>query len=272
MFLCSQQHTDYYTECVIRGKEKSSQSNVLVCGIVRNSERILPYTISRIESLGSLFNSYHVFLYENDSIDDTKKILCDWSQENNRVAYETDTLNPPPFTDPKGYDRRKYMSFARNKYLEYARNYGKSNRIDYIIVLDCDLIGGWSYHGILNTIGQATTWDVVGSNSLCYLNHDDTWVKVFYDSWAFRPLDHPEEIDGAETNLFVFHRGEPMIRVNSCFGGMAIYKPHCITEGLNYTDEDCDHPTLHNELKRMGYNIYLNPGQITLYNKSQYVI
>jgi hypothetical protein len=160
------------------------------------------------------------------------------------------------------------MAIARNKYLEYARSYVRSHNIDYIIILDCDLLGGWSYHGVLNSIGQSTPWDIIGSNSLFYLNHKESWIKVFYDSWAFRELGHTEEVDGTDANMFVFNKGEPLIAVNSCFGGLAIYKPHFLSEGLNYTDEDCDHPSLHNRLAERGYNIFLNPSQITLYNRS----
>jgi hypothetical protein len=272
MFLCSQQNIKTYTEYILKGKELAKKSNILICGITRNSAKILPYTIARIEKLGSYFNKYNVFMFENDSIDGTKKILEVWSQTNNNVKVKFDDFNPPPFTDPKGIVRRKYMAKARNEYIYYARHFITINPIDYIFIVDTDLNGGWSYYGIFNTLGQERWWDVVGSNSLYYGLQDSQWIKLFYDSWAFRPLDHPKSLEDQEANLFVFNRGEPLVAVNSCFGGLAIYKPYFLSEGISYTAEDCDHPTLHNELVNKGYQIFLNPSQITLYNKSQYII
>ena len=272
MFLCSQRRLNDYTVEVIHGKGVASRSNVLFCGIARNIERHLPYTIARIKALGSLFKSYGVFIFENDSNDRTLAQLQKWASEDNRVNVESATWNPPPFDDPRGRVRRFYMAKARNEYLRFARHISQKQLLDYIIIMDMDLAGGWSYHGVLNSLGKHTPWDVIGSNSLYYANKDNEWFKLFYDSWAFRTLDHPEPLEDQEANCFVFNRGEPMIEVNSCFGGLGIYRPYFISEGIDYTDEDCDHPTLHNELVKRGYKIFLNPSQITLYNRSQYVI
>ncbi len=272
MFLSSSQNQRNYAECVMRGRDIALESNVLICGIARNVEKILPYTLARIETLGSFFQSYGTYIFENDSTDRTLNVLKKWASEKDNRTVESERFDPPPFTDPRGRIRRHYMARARNKYLDFIRFVSLRSLIDYVIIVDMDLLGGWSYHGVLNSLGQPTYWDMIGSNSLCYIEHEKEWHKLFYDSWAFRPLDHPKAIEDQEANLFIFNRGEAMIKVNSCFGGLGIYKTHCMTEDFNYTDEDCDHPTLHNELVKKGYQIFLNPSQITLYNKSQYVI
>lgn len=273
MFLCSQQNKNDYVAAIVLGKDIAKNSNVLICGIVRNSEKVLPYTIARIEKLGLYFKSYHVFLYENDSIDNTVNILTKWKKENNNIEFKSDKLNPPPFVDMKGHDRLKYMAIARNEYLEYGRKYIVNHSVDYVIIVDCDLVGGWSYHGILNSLGQQTYWDVIGSNGIIYIQQNNQWLRLFYDTWAFRTINQPQEIKGRDGNLFLFHRGESLIKVNSCFSGMAIYKPPFLTTNINYTDKDCDHTTLHNELvEKHNYNIYLNPSQIILYNRTMYVV
>lgn len=269
MFLCSAQHQKAYAERVIAGRDKASRSHVLICTIMRNIDKVLPYTLARIEATRALFEKSHVFIYENDSRDQTKNILN--RIQNPDYTIVSENIYPEPFVDMKGDVRRRVMANARNKYLEFARQYVQHDLVDYIIILDADLLGGWSYNGILNSIGS-TIWDVIGSNSIYYVEHEGKWQRLFYDSWAFRPLDHPEELSDSEANLFMFNNGDPPIPVNSCFGGLAIYKPYFLSEGLNYTDEDCDHPTLHNALRQKGYNICINPSQITVYNKSQYVI
>lgn len=270
MFLYSAQNQNEYAVNVIRGKDKAARSNVLICTIMRNIDKVLPYTLARIEATRELFQQSHVFIYENDSTDQTKNILN--RIENPAYTVCSENIKPEPYMDMKGLARRKAMAHARNKYLDFARQYTTHNLVDYIIILDADLLGGWSYHGLLNSIGQPLSWDIVGSNSIYYVEHDKQWHRLFYDSWAFRPLNHPTELSDNEANLFVFNKGESLIPVNSCFGGLAIYKPHFIWENINYTEEDCDHPTLHNALRGIGYDIFLNPSQITVYNKSPYVI
>ena len=272
MFQCRPQDIEKYVINVIRGKDFAQHRNVLILGIIRNCANILPYTMARIEKLGSYFKNYHVFLFENDSVDTTKSMLVNWSNTNNHINFESDTFNPPPFTDPYGHDRRYFMAKSRNQYMFYAISYIIKNNVDYIIILDSDLIGGWSYHGVFNSLGQSDLWDIVGSNSLCYTKREDKWIRLFYDSWAFRPLGQSKYSNDDNTDTLIFHRGQPLIQVNSCFGGLAIYKPYFLTEELLYNEYDCDHATLHNALIEKGYKIFLNPSQITLYNNSQYII
>ena len=268
-FLVPKDHKEEYNKRVILGHSIASKSNVLICGIVRNAASVLPYTLARIEALGKLFGNYHVFLYENDSKDETKKILS--AAQSDRLTVQMEDLNPPTFHDLKGLDRRIWMAKARNQYLAFARKYAQQQRINYLIIVDTDLQGGWSYHGVLNSLGQID-WDIIGSNSLYYFEKDDRLIRLFYDSWAFRSDGIEEEVEDNIVNLFKFNRGEPLIKVNSCFGGLGIYKPHFLYEGIDYDETDCDHPTLHNRLCKKDYNIFLNPSQITLYNKTEYVI
>lgn len=264
-FVCVS-NADEYKQRVIHGHTIASKSNVLICGIARNVAKNLHYTIARIERLRSYFNNSHVYIYENDSEDNTLDIL-------NKTSYtiESERHDISIFDDPKGLMRKIWMAFARNKYIEYASKFCLSNRIHYVIILDTDLSGGWSYHGILNSLSY-DDWDVVGSNSILYQIENDRYMRLFYDSWAFREYGNFEEINDSRANLFRFERGDSLIQVYSCFGGLAIYKPHFLYSGASYNSEDCDHVTLHSQLINLGYKIYLNPSQITLYNNTVYNI
>jgi hypothetical protein len=211
-------------------------------------------------------------MYENDSTDGTKAALRNWANQNELVAFESENVNSRTWeNDLRGNDRKYWMALARNRYLEYARTYCERYRVNYIIIVDTDLQGGWSYHGILNSLGH-NNWDVIGSNSLYYHTEKNKTMRLYYDSWAFRPLGHPEALSDVEANLFVWQRGEPMLQVNSAFGGLGVYHPHFLYEDVNYTAEDCDHPSLHNQLCEKGYHIFMNPSQITLYNNSEFVV
>lgn len=272
-FLCKNELKKDYQNKIILGHSIAQNKNVLICGIVRNSESILKYGLPRIERLGSLFKNYHVYLYENDSTDSTKRILRDWGDDTDeKSTIVTEDVGTPIFNDLRGEERRKHMANARNKYLDFAREYCDNNHVNFLIILDIDIEGGWSYHGILNSFGH-NHWDIIGSNSLYYEKNKDTGrpQRLYYDSWAYRELGKPEALEDTDANLFRFNRGEDLVPVNSCFGGLTICKPFFLYEDINYTSEDCDHTTIHNKLTEEGYKIFLNPSQITLYNKSEYM-
>jgi hypothetical protein len=328
MFQCLNRYKADYGNAIVRGAEIAAKSNVLICGIARNCARILPYTFARLEKLSQMFSSYHIFIYENDSKDATKSVLSQWNYPD--VTIKAENLGAPVFTEPKSKARKIWMAKSRNKYLAFAKKYVTKHPVDYIVIVDMDLWGGWSYLGILNSLGQNFKWDVMGSNSIYYqidtsncewvfengkwrckhcnfiineeeyllpdrqkinfwkdaliqptigstnkATHEDLGPhheRLFYDTWALRLFNKSEELDDNKANLYQFNRGQSPFRVNSCFGGLAIYNPRFLEENIKYTSKDCDHPTLHNELTRRGYYVVFNPSQITLYNKSCYVI
>ena len=52
---------------------------LVVCSIVRNAERGLVKNIPIIEEVCKHFKNYKIVVYENDSTDNTKSILKEWS-------------------------------------------------------------------------------------------------------------------------------------------------------------------------------------------------
>lgn len=269
-----------YAHYCINGYNIAKNSKVLFLSTARNVESTFLSTVYRLEYLASMFKDYFVFVYENDSTDDTKLLLNDWCNHNKNVGVLRENLNIQHVGSIKSAIRTKYMADARNKYLEFARNFRQHDlfSFDYVIIFDFDLRGGWSYEGIFNSIGHTddvVNWDMVGSNGLLYRKvcnkspiRDHVVIeRLHFDSWAYREFGKPEETDPVATNLLLYNRGESLVRVNSCFGGLAIYKPRFLDEAdVWYTEGDCDHATLNNQLAHRGYNLYLNPSQIVLYS------
>ena len=271
-FLCSpDKHADYIQR-TLAGRTKMSQSNVLICGICRDVEPYLPYTISRITRLGKMFQGYKVYIYENDSVDCTKEHLNVWCQNDTNVTCIQENLDTPKLTEGDvSIERTRLMADARNKYLAYARSQREIQDIDYVIIIDMDLEGGWSYEGICNSFGY-NDWTGIGSNSIYYRKNENAVQRLFFDAWAYRELGHPEAHKMSHNNLQYFERGESPIQVNSCFGGLCIYTHEILHERYRYKSGDCDHPTLNNTLTDNGYKIYMNPSQITLYNRTRYYV
>jgi hypothetical protein len=60
-------------------------------------------------------------------------------------------------------------------------------------------------------------------------------------------------------------RGDPLVAVYSCFGGLGVYRMEAVL-GARYSGEDCEHVTFHRSMREQGFGrMFLNPHQITLH-------
>ena len=100
-----------------------------------------------------------------------------------------------------------------------------------MIVFDTDLWKGFSYHGLAHTFGS-DDWHVVGSNGLLVPPEGKPDVQpMFFDAWAFRRKGESQPANVAEVNRLSFRRGEPLVEVDSCFGGLSVYAMEAIRSG-----------------------------------------
>jgi len=202
-------------------------------------------------------------------------------KSNFNVTAICETLNLPKQKQDTSYERASALSDCRNKYLKDIKQNWLS-RVDYVIVIDPDITGGWSYDGIAHSFCKPD-WDFVGSNSILYqqleVEDEILYRRLYFDSWAYRELSHLEPHKMATINQLEFHRGRSLIKLRSCFGGVGIYRSECLRDveyGATQHDSglvDCDHPFLHNQMLDKGFDkIYLNPSQITLYSPTDYCV
>ena len=264
-FPIAPENSKEYCNRIEIGESNAKKSSVIICGLVRNAESIFPYLRSRLEKIGSFFSDYQVYLYENDSTDSTKQLLWKWSKANDRIVFCGEKLNKIRHQQDYSLSRREDMAMYRNRYIDAIKN----RETDYVIVLDTDIEGGYSYEGILHSL--SFDLDVIASNSIICRYRNNVFESLYYDAWAFRALNHPEKHDDEEINKLDIKKGTGLFEVFSAFGGLAIYKAKALTSGkYRYTNEDCDHTTLHEKLRKAGYKIYVNPSLITLYSPTLY--
>ena len=249
------------------GELNARKSSVAICGLIRNLESNFLYFQKRVEKIGSFFNSYRTFFYENDSSDSTKELLTGWSENNSNIGFKSETLSAIRHEQDYSEKRRIDMAFYRNQYLQAIKNL----KVDYVIVIDTDITGGYSYEGILHSLSYDL--DVIASNSILLRYRDEIYERLYYDSWAFRQLGHPKKHNDNEINTLNLRKGESPFEVLSAFGGLAIYRGDILTSGkYKYTKKDCDHVTLHSAIKKRGYKIWVNPSLITLYSPTMYIV
>lgn len=252
-----------YQSRVRRGRLVMRDRRVVICGLARDIARILPKTIARTERLGNLFGDYRVVFFENDSRDPTRQILLDWQKANRRVTILSETRGDPVNPTARCLDRAARMASYRNRYREFVRSHLAD--YEYAIVVDTDVEEGWSYDGVANTFGQEG-WDFVGSYGVIqrsYLTQQPLLLQ--YDAWAFRAEGSYGQIPTKLVNHMFWQRGDPMVPVYSCFGGLGVYRVEAMLT-CEYGDSDCEHVCFHRNMRTAGLDRqYLNPSQIAFF-------
>ena len=138
---------------------------------------------------------------------------------------------------------------------------------DATIVIDLDVAGGWSEDGVAHSFGQRD-WDFIGSNGLIY-RREGLRINDLrqYDMWALRFDADLSPIPTAQARHYVYARGEPLVPVTCCFGGLGIYRMEAFRHG-RYGTTDTEHAGFHRELIRRGFGrLFLNPSQILVYGR-----
>lgn len=265
------------------GKEYMKTKRVVISGLLRNTASRIPEIERRVEALGNLFYDYRVLVVENDSTDNSRELLLEWSKRNPKVTilgcgYNANncSLGFKPTEGHSVYRSRiEKMVYLRNIYLEEIKN--NYSDYDYAIVWDFDIVGSVYLDGIQNSFGylkKDPNLDVMCSYGIY------SWgpMKLFYDTYATLEKGDNFHIDNKKSHDLRkgigmglrYNRGDPPVRVISCFSGFAIYRIQSILHPSVYYDmtskEDnnleCEHVVLHKRMKNSV--IKMNPNMIHL--------
>ncbi|NDD84723.1 hypothetical protein EBZ38_10710 [bacterium] len=282
-----------YENSIENGKKIASNKNILFCGIVRNSEKVIEKNILRIHKTGKYFKNYNIFVYENNSTDNTKSILTTLKNDKTIVVIDKDDPNDYLSKVEQGIDnnhqhRCKALCEYRNKYMEFIDSTQSS--YDYICIIDLDLKGGWSYDGFYNSISHIEKKEDIACVSAygilaeytgtLDLENINSQNYVMYDSLAFRPTGFSGPLYPNIQSSFNFikcNRGEYPITVDSNFNGLAIYKTKFL-KNKRYSSRiwphgevDPDHVIMHEQIRTQHNAIILmNPNMIVSYSHHQY--
>lgn len=264
------------------GFEVMKNSSVSICSIVRDCGRNLEQNLPRVERLRSLFNKSEVVIFENDSKDNTKKILVNWQKSSNDIysfteTYSDETIPSKDFNQGNKYfsiSRIEKMARYRNKYIDFLNRHN-INR-DFVIVIDLD-IADFNIDGIVHSFGLHKQWDCVTANGRSI---SSKFKMQYHDSYALIEFGKINEVQTENSifsnrSRFAFLKpGIPLIPVDSAYGGLAIYKWNSIA-GIMYThvennDEQVrsksEHVALHKMMKENGFmRIYINPSMLVKY-------
>ena len=197
---------------------------VLICGVCRNIEKAVPNTVASIRKLGEKFLDYRAVVYENNSTDQTKKLLSKWAESDPHVIYISEQLSTSRLAKQlamKKLNRTEKIARARNIVLDVAMD-RQFDDYKYVIWADLDFLDPWDVDNIVETILHPEhEWDAVFANGA-------------YDLFALRSKELPigYELIGSSywaglkkiTDRLQLSSEGHWMSVYSAFGGIGIYK------------------------------------------------
>lgn len=250
---------DPYLHRSLQGRVAAANRTVAFLAICRNAMPWLPRTLALVQETGELFKDWRAFIFENDSVDGTKDVLASLGP---RFSVSMTENGRPHLNYTKTSDRTVALAEYRNKCREWAAEHCRD--FDYAIVFDTDPWGGWSIEGVANTIGHledenysqaagmgSYSWAVWGP-PIC-----PTPTVIQYDGWACRWNWWKERQDMNWFHLWHPPVGSEPVKMNSCFGQLAVYRMGNYLQGV-YQGGDCEHVA---HWRTCGGTCFLNPSQ-----------
>ena len=224
-----------------------SNLKTAVIGITKNNANCISRGIKNMMRISELFNDSIVYIYENDSTDNTVNILADWKSNYEKKFY---------YSSEKRVKRYSYhtqnIAQARQKALNWVRTYYKD--FDLLIILDPDLFYDINLTGIVDSLNNMDKWDA------CFANGIYNMKGMTWDAFAMRTEDQNIPWHGNKNYFSNFHKKanwgtgriiKEWTEVFSAFGGLGIYKAN-ILKDINYdlNSIDCEHVPFHNNIRK----------------------
>lgn len=258
---------------------------ILIVGTVRNVASGIEREFHRLVQKISPNFEIEFFLVESDSDDKTvlKLRFLQTKITNFQFVSEGRLIEEIP-------DRIERLRHCRNRYVEYIRRNHLQNKWDFVLVMDFDGMNNLlDERGLLSCIEDNRSWDACfpvqrhGYYDLLALRHkywmpencfeELEWWKTFVPSNSYTlrvmsRISHYFAIDRVKREKFyskmlVFNQQNDWIKVDSAFGGAAIYKTDIFREHdyskVGNIDYGCEHVDLHMSLATENRKLYINP-------------
>jgi hypothetical protein len=265
---------------VRRGRQQAKSMRVIFAGLVRNAEGAVRSSYEMLRRIGVGFKDYKFLVFENDSQDNTVKLLGDIANQDPRFEFRTKTFWMSQETGLEK-SRMQRMATLRNIVRDWVRDFVRSTyQWDLIVVYDFDLNAFGPHvlspHSFFGALGRRESmengWDMLCANSLRHVDNKPTTEVGMYDCFAFRDLhnDSFNQPDCGYTLSKVLFSQYDLIPVHSCFGGLAMYRPgrffECQYDPGVY---DCEHVPFHKCMRQKGSEgrMFMDPLLTTSYDK-----
>lgn len=268
-----------YNKSITDGYEHVKDKTIVITSLTRDVELRIPDSRKKLEAIGECFKDYVIILYENDSNDDTRKLLLEWTEENNKVILldcceegSCDCkLNNTNMYDLgwAGKKRIQKMRHFREKVLRHATTH--YSHFDYYLSYDFDLQGGIYLDGLMTSFSK-DNWDMIFARGLQSMPQITGNKLILYDSLPYIPMhmnfNHNKSLQYMfrkfDKDLGKKKVGSDFVRCKSGFNGLAIYKMSSVVNS-SYKNSNfyCEHIDLHYDMNKKGHDkLYYNPNMI----------
>lgn len=258
----------------------------VISGCTKNSGNYIYHQLLKLVKIGELFAEYHIIIYENDSNDNTCKVLEQFKLENPYFTFIHETQVVEKYINYRNIDHRvQVISHGRNRILHEINE--KYKTYDFMIMLDLDnILDNFKPEIISNIFNyDINSWDVLTTN--CINKYYDIWaLRISSDIWNseihgkiwHKPINHDcwhEMVDNIHPILCVKNYqkiipiNSPLIETDSSFGGLGIYKiskiQNCKYDSIYYNKQNnnirgqCEHLAFHKDIKNNGGKIFICP-------------
>lgn len=228
---------------------------ISIFSLWRDSESYIHRTLRTLEEMEKLHPSidFSYYFYENDSKDNTAKILLDWTDQR-RGTVLSERINFEKEGSVFTQSRMDKMCYYRNRMI----NMGRFLRTDFSLIFDSDVF--FSPDIIKQFLSKIDSQTVMYTPNitqdikckLCQCGQDSYYdVAPLFDKygqqglhWACNPF----------SNVFdrqLFQTGKP-VEVSSAFGGAAFFKSYPLNFCNWRTKSTCDHTLFCEDIRQFG--------------------
>jgi len=240
---------------------------IAVISLWRDSQSYIDSSLKQLtnqeDQLGSDYSFFYSF-YENDSVDDTSKILIEWL-ENRQGILLTEKLNHRKWESVPSRSRTAAMAQYRN----FCLNSLRDRKYDYLFIIDSDIY----YHNDL----FKTMIDLIDNNHMYGMITSNTQQNVsdkfglnrstsYYDSWALKDIQGNQGLSFAYNPFLMTEDRRKWdqllpISVTSAFGGISLVRGDLLQEKKLIWNGDlgCEHWYFCEKIREMNYLIVVHP-------------
>ena len=274
---------------------------ILLVGTVSNVAKTIEKELRIVCKALSVFDYVKIYLVESDSTDNTVEIL-----EKIKLANAYFDFTSLGILKEKLPHRIERIAYCRNYYVEYFRTNHQTSNFDYVAVADLD---GMNFRinkrGIKSCFDSNIQWSGMMANQKfgyydIYALRAPGWVEsdCFNDLRKAKEFSVPPKLSKWSLLNFLiqfkyhdrFRKSyiydkmkrikfkNDLIKVDSAFGGFAIYKPEVFLRSFygNSKSFESEHVDFHKNLENIENAFYINPKLINsgfnFYNTNKLLI
>ena len=274
---------------------------ILLVGTVSNVAKTIEKELRVVCKALSVFEYVKIYLVESDSTDNTVKIL-----ENIKLANPNFDFTSLGAFKEKMPNRIQRIAHCRNYYVEYIRTEHQMGNFDYVAVADLD---GMNFKlnkkGIKSCFDLNIEWAGMMANQKfgyydIYALRAPGWVEsdCFNDLRKAKEFSVPPRLSkwlllnfliqfkyyDSFRKTYIYDQMKrikvknDLIKVDSAFGGFAIYKPEVFLQSLygNSRSFESEHVDFHKTVEKSEKAFYINPKLINsgfnVYNSNKLLI